>query len=188
MAPKLTKLAKFIRAKTRDAAIPFRMATGYAGTVNRTHPASIVPGLINGTNPVKAYGFPVLYNAADNTVRGVLGTDGAVTKIAGVSVRPYPTQQQQTTNFGAANFGEATPPTSGIIDVLEGGFALVKVGSGTPAKGSAVFVWIAADSGNNKQGGFCAAASGGSTIAITNAVWNGPAGPDGVAELKVFSA
>ena len=34
------------RQKTRDVAFTFRMGAGFAGDVNRTHPASIEPVMI----------------------------------------------------------------------------------------------------------------------------------------------
>ncbi len=67
------------RARTHDVAFTYRMGGGFPGDVNRTHPASILPGLMNATTPVRLYGDPVLVNQADNTVRGFAASDlGAI--------------------------------------------------------------------------------------------------------------
>ena len=178
------------RAVTHDVAFTYRMGAGFAGDVNRTHPASIEPTLLNQTNPPTRYGDPVIVNTADGTVRRLIATDTAVTRIYGVLVRPFPTQQTTSSgNYGAAPLGDAAPPTGVQVvqDTLRLGYILSKV-VGTPTKDGAVFVWIAATSGNNIQGGFQAAASGGNTVAITNARFNGPPDANGVTEVVVSMA
>lgn len=184
----MNKLQK-IRAKTRDVAFTFRMGAGFPGDVNRTHPFSVVPGLQNATGYLDAYGQAVLYDATTGKLRKVVAGDSAITKIDGVSVRAYPTQQTAASLLGApATFGAATPPTAGIIDVLEDGFIMVQlpVGSTAPVKGAAVYVWFAVASGNHIQGGFEAAATGGSTATLTNARFTGGMDANLVAEIQVF--
>ena len=167
-----TKALRVLRGiRTRDAAFTYRMGAGFPGDVNRTHPASILPGLIDAANPPLLYGNPALINPASGGYRQVLGTDTAVTQIDAVVVRPYPVQQ--LSGGPSAAFGVGAPPVSGVADFLEWGFVMVKV-VGTPTKKGAVFVWVAASSGAHVQGGFESVASGANTIAITNAVFNGP--------------
>lgn len=174
------------RAVTCDVAIGYRMGAGYPGDVNRTHPFSVEPGLMDATNPIAAYGNAALINTAANSFRGLIASDTAVTKIAGVLVRPYPTQQQS--GGMSASLGSATPPTSGVVDVLRTGYAMVKVPAGTsPTKGGAVYVWVAASTGSHVQGGFETAASAGNTAAIANAYFNGPADANGNYEIMVFA-
>lgn len=176
------------RARTTDVAFQFRMGAGFPGEVNRVHPFSVVPSLQDATNPVAQYGHAVVYSSANNSARGLVAADTGITKLSGISVRPYPTQQHSASGFGApATFGNAAPPTSGLIDVLEDGFALVKV-VGTPTKRGAVFVWVAASTGNHVQGGFETTASAGNTAAITNAYFTGGADASGIAEIQVFTA
>lgn len=177
-----------VRARTLDVAFTYRMGAGFAGEINRTHPFSAVPSLQDATNPVTRYGNAVVYNSAGNSARNPIAGDTGITKIAGMAVRPYPTQQHSASGFGAqATFGVAAPPTTGIIDVLEMGFGLVPI-VGTPTKNGAVFVWVAANSGNHVQGGFETAASAGNTAAITNAVFTGGVDSTGVGEIKVWMA
>lgn len=183
-------MASLPRARTQDVAFTFRMGAGFAGDVNRTHPASILPANMHTTQPVRSYGHAGLYDSATNTVRGFQAADTALTKVDGVLVRPFPTQQ--TTGGLSSPLGAGTPPTGpAVVDVLEDGYMMVKVdniAAGVPTKGGAVFIWCAVTAGNDIQGGFRCAASAGNTAAVTNAKWNGPADANGIAELVVFKA
>lgn len=176
------------RAMTHDAAFKYRMNAGFPGDVNRTHPASIVPALQDPTTPVRLYGDPVLFDATNNSIKGFVAADTGVTKIKGVLVRPYPTQQQSggmSSSIGAAAPGGART----VQDYIEDGFVLVKcnnAAAGAPTKGGAVFVWCAASAGNDVQGGFTGRASTGNTAAIANAEFTGPADADGIAEIRVW--
>lgn len=178
--------AVITRSRTRDVAFGYRMGAGNAGDINRTHPFDVMPGLMDPTNPIAQYGFPCLAVAAAGTYRGLLAADQAAgAKIHGVLVRPYPTQQVSTSQA----LGSAVPPGGNSpIDIMVTGNIMVKVFAGTPQKRSQAFVWCAASSGNHVLGGFEAAATGGSTIALVNAYFNGPADANGITELKVFEA
>ena len=176
-----------ISARTADAAFTFRMGAGSPGDVNRTHPASIVPGLVDATTPVRLYGDAVLVNTAANSYKGFGAGDTAITVLQGVCVRPYPIQQ--STGGMSSALGTAAAPTSGFIDVIRQGFVMVKIPPGvTVTKNGAVFVWCAATAGNNVQGGFVGAATGGSTAAVTNARFTGPADATGVVEIEIWPA
>lgn len=176
------------RARTRDVAFQFRMGAGFPGDVNRTHPASITPNLMDTTNPVAFYGHPVLINTSANTVRGLIAGDTAVTKIAGILVRPYPTQQ--TSGGMSASLGNAVPPVGpSVCDVLEDGFILAKqndFAGVTVTKGGPVYVWTAASTGAHVQGGFEGQDYTSDAIALTNAYFTGPADASGVVEIQVF--
>jgi hypothetical protein len=175
------------RAKTRDVAFGFRMGAGFPGDVNRTHPASIPPGLMNTTNPVRLYGDPVIIDTATNSYRGAIAGDTAVTKIAGILVRPYPIQQQS--GGMSSTIGAAVPPTSGVVDVLEEGYIIARCNNFAtlqPTKGGAVFMRVAATAGALIQGGLTSAADAANTVQITNARWNGPTDANGVTELQVW--
>lgn len=172
----------YTRVKTNDVAYQFRMGAGFAGDVNRTHPASIEPVLIDASAPPTAYGQAVLIDPTTQGVRPFASGDTAVTIANGVTVRPYPFQQPSTTNYGSIGFGSGTPPTSGVMDILRQGYISAQV-VGSPVKGGAVYVWCAASTGSHVQGGFEAAASAGNTAALANAKFNGPADSTGVAEI-----
>ena len=179
-------MSKKIRAKARDAAFTFRMGAGFAGDVNRTHPASIEPALIDANAPITGYGQPVLVDATTQGVRPFAAADQSNTVAAGygITVRPYPFQQSSATNFGAASFGAATPPTTGITDVLRSGYIMANLAAGgSPVKGGAVYVWAAASSGAHVIGGIEAAYTAGSTTQLLNATFNGSPDASGNVEI-----
>lgn len=182
--------ARASRAVTHDVAFGFRMGAGFPGDVNRTHPFSVDPGLMDPTNPVRLYGDPVLINSTANSYRGFGTGDTAITAIDGVLVRPYPVQQ--TTGGMDAALGAAVPPqTRAAIDVLTDGYIMVKCNNAAvnpPAKGLPVFVRTAATAGALVQGGFHAADDGANAIEVTNAEWNSPADANGIAELRTWKA
>jgi hypothetical protein len=177
------------RARTCDVAIGYRMQAGFPGDINRTHPFSVLPALVNTTTPPAAYGGPVIVNTADSTVRGIASGDGSVTPgaVYGFLVRPYPTQQSSGGMSSAA--GAITPPVSGICDVLRNGYIFAKLPAGaTVTKGGTVYVWAAATSGNNIQGQLVAASSTTNTLTITNASFVGPADANGNVEIEIRPA
>jgi hypothetical protein len=177
--------------RTHDAAFAFRMNTGFPGTVNRTHPASIEPCLIDPNATIAAYGMGVIVDSATQGVRTLVAGDGAVTNLYGIAARPYPVQAASASSYGATTFGSGAPPPSQPLDVLKGGYILVALNNfavNNSVKNGPVYVNISTSTTNHVQGGFEAAANSGcTTIEITNAYsqnyFNGPAGPDGVVEL-----
>lgn len=174
------------RFRTVDTAFTFRMNAGFAGDVNRGHPASIQPCDIDNNSPPTSYGQAVVMDPATQGVRPVGAADGALTTIWGVTVRPYPIQQSTSNqNYGAVPYGGGiAPPLLQPVDVLRGGYIMVPV-VGATLKGGAVFIWFAASGGGHTQGGFEAVATGGSTIALapSNFAWNSPPDSTGIAEL-----
>ncbi len=173
------------RAITRDIAFPYRMGAGFPGTVNRTHPAWIEPVLIDTASPPTAYGQAIVIDPASQGVRPLAAADSALTAIYGITVRPFPMQQASATNYGAAAFGAAAPPSNGALDVLRSGYIMTALGGATPAsKGGLVYVWVAASSGPHVQSGFEAAPTAGSTIALDgNTTFNGAADAASVVEI-----
>lgn len=178
------------RARTCDVAFPFRMGAGFLGDVTRVGAPSptIEPSLQDATNPPNFYGCPVVINAAGTGVRQLLAADTALTAIYGIVVRPFPINQAAATNFGAAAIGGFVVPVIGAVDVLKSGYCLGYLsGTGTPVKGGAVFVWVAASAGSHVQGGFETTATGGSTIPLStanpNIYFNGPGDSSGNVEI-----
>jgi hypothetical protein len=162
------------RHKVVDMADPmafqFRMGAGNIGSVNRYHPATIEPAPINSTTP-PSIGLACVIDATAKTLRLVQAGDTALVDIYGILVRPWPFQQGNSAspNFaGAVGFNTTNPVSAqfGVWDVLRSGYIIVPI-NGTPGKGDAVNVWIAASSGAHIQGGFEQNSTGGSTIPIT---------------------
>lgn len=176
------------RVRTCDVAFSFRMGGGFPGDVNRMHPASILPGLLDAGNPFRAYGEAALFGSASN-YRPVIAGDASTTavNIAGLLVRPYPTQQ--TSGGMNASIGAATPPATGAADFLRAGYMVVKMKAGVAVKkGDPVWIWAIATAGANIQGEYQAAATASSTVPVANARFNGPADASGNVELEVWAA
>lgn len=182
----LFAMAGLRNAYTQDTAFNYRMGVGFPGDVNRDHPASITPGLCNSSvQAPRLYGDAVLVDTATNSYRGLVAGDTAVTVIDGIAVRPYPTQQ--TSGGMTSTFGTAPVNTGQPVDVLEDGYAIVKIPAGqTTTKKGAVYIWVTASSGAHVQGGFETVTSSGNTAGpITNAVFNGPPDANGVTEIRL---
>ncbi len=179
-------MKKVTRMKTRDVAFPYRMGAGFAGDVNRTHPASIEPCLVDVNAPPATFGQAVL---VDPTTQGVRPfTTGDASQIAyGVTVRPYPFQQQSATNYGAASIGNAGSPSVGAIDVLRLGYIMVQINAGqtAPVKNGAVYVRVAATSGTHIIGQFETASDGTNNVLVQNMKFQGGMDASGVAEAYV---
>jgi hypothetical protein len=177
------------RSFTKDVAFGFRMAVGFPGDVNRTHPFSILPGLISATQAVRRYGDPCLYDAA-NGYRGIVAGDqsnATAVAIASAIVRAYPTQQ--SSGGMSASIGAATPPTAGVADFLREGYMMAQLPAGqTVIKGQAVWIWAVATSGAHIQGGFESLASAGNTVPVSNARFTGPPDATGVVEIEIWAA
>jgi hypothetical protein len=174
--------------RTHDAAFTFRMPTGFPGDISRAVQSGIAePCLVDLNAPPTAYGQAVVVDPTTQGVRPIVAGDAALTAIYGVTVRPFPIQQASATNYGAVGLGGVqAPPSSQPIDVLRFGYILVTLQNfavNNSLKGGAVYIWYAASAGNHVQGGFEAAATGGSTLLLADANFNGPAGADGVVEL-----
>lgn len=175
-------VGEVVRAKARDVAYTYRMGAGFPGDVNRAHPFSIEPTLLSTAVPVAAYGLGVVVDPANNRVRGVQPGDTGITRLYGVAVRPFPTQQ--TTGGMNSALGDAPVNTTQPLDVLRFGYFMARV-NGTARKGDPAFLWCAASAGSDVQGGFRTTASAGNTAALTNVFFNGPADASGVAELVI---
>lgn len=172
-------------ARTCDISFTYRMGAGFPGDVNRTHPVSIEACLVDSSAPPTLYGQAVVVDATTQGVRPLVAGDSALTDIYGITVRPFPIQQQSSTNYGASNIGSATPPTTQPMDVCRSGYIMSTLSGSTAAvKGGTVYVWVAASTGSHIQGNFEAAATGGSTIQLpVKTSFNGPADANGIVEI-----
>jgi hypothetical protein len=185
------------------AAFPYRMGAGSPGEVTRIHPGSIRSYMndASGSNPSTYYGQAVLFHGATNTVRAVDHTDDAAlgntsVKIAGITVRPFPTQDSGNGEFfGATGFNTGGPTASGEVDILSlsGGILVTQnqptVGATASALGAPVYVRVT----TGTTAGFTTLPVGGfetvqdpvntNQFVVSGAYWNGPADQFGVAEV-----
>lgn len=172
-------------------AFTYRMGAGFAGDVNRSHPASIEPNINDATNPIIFPGQAGVYNTTAGTFRQIIASDSALTAINGVSVRQFPTQATgpsvSTENWGQADY--STGYTNSIspancLDVLKSGYIMVPV-NGTTAKGGTVYIYYGTTSAPHYQGGF-EAASGSNILGLTTqgqTYYNSAPDANGVCEL-----
>lgn len=191
-----TKAGRFVgRARVTDTitypytTLQYRMAAGFPGDVNRSHPASVIPAVNSATAPVLYPGQGCVVDTATNTIRALAAGDTAVTDLYGITVRSYPTQVSSASAYGSTSFGVGTLPAGQAVDVLRQGYILgqLNASAGVPTKGGAVFIWVAATSGGHTQGGFETAASAGNTLALDTAKYqyNGSADANGVVEISI---
>ena len=166
------------------AAITYRMGAGFAGDVNRSHPVTIEPNLVDTNAPPAIFGQLVLVDSATQGVRPF--TTGDASQAAyGVTVRPYPFQANAASNYGAQSFGNAAAPAQGAIDVCRMGYIMgqVNLGQNPPVKNGAVYVRVAATSGQHVIGQLETASDPGNNVLVTNCTFAGGMDANGVAEV-----
>lgn len=150
----------------------YRMPSGIPGDVSRKSQSTIEAHPITGS--FAAYG---LFGKLDtNGNFAPLGSSD--TAVYGLLVRAYPVQS--TTNAQ----GPATPPTSGIQDVLRRGYMTVSCNAGTAKKNGTVYVRVANAAAGKPIGGIEAVADITNTIALTNAIFMHDADAAGNVEIS----
>ncbi|EAA7538806.1 hypothetical protein ACFDWR_004906 [Salmonella enterica] len=156
--------------------ILYRMSSGIAGAVSRPQDLTVEPQVLDSTKPFAAYG--VGGKIADGKFVPVEAGD-AVTLLAGIFVRPYPTASQpdKVRQIGTGfNF-------SG--DCMKRGYVTVNIGgdASTVTLNAPVFMRVGTPTEASPLGAFLATADGTNTVQITNAFFNGPGDADGNIEL-----
>lgn len=150
-----------------------RVPAGFPGSITREDSKTVLQEIIDSTTPPTAFGGVV--KLVSGKLQPIASGDAA-TVAYGFLARSFPTQS--STNA----FGAATPPTSGIADVLRRGFIAVKLAQGTSAKGGAVFVRVTAAS-QKFVGDIETAADSGNCVQVPGAYFMGPADATGVTEV-----
>jgi hypothetical protein len=187
-------------------AFTYRMGAGSPGEVTRIHPSSIRAFLndASGSNPATYFGQAVLFHGATNTVRAVDHTDdsgkgGSGYSIAGITVRPFPTQSTGSgETYGAEGFNVGGPAASVAVDTLTQGSILVTQNQPNSSAatlstlGGTVYVRVT----TGTAAGFTTLPIGGfesvvdptaaNQLLVNNAYWNGSADQFGVAELTLI--
>ena len=153
----------------------YRMPSGIPGDVSRKNQSTIDSQIFNASLPFASYGIPA--KLASGKVVPFAGGETAA-DLFGFLVRPFPTQSAQE------GLGTATPPTSGVANILRRGWMTVKCNAGTPAAGGTVYVRIAAASGAKVIGGIEAAADSTNTVALTGARFTNAGDANGNVEIE----
>ena len=190
-------------------AFTYRMGAGSPGDVTRMHPSSIRAFLNDASAqaPLSYFGQAALFDGTHNAIRAVNNSadstsGGKTVAIAGITVRPYPTQDNGSASpyYGAVAYGGGGPVAGGITDILAQGSILATQNqpTGTYAAasqlGGAVYVRVVAGTIAGwttamPVGGFESVVdpfSAANQITVANAYWNGPADQFGVAEITLI--
>lgn len=170
-APLYPRSAGFIFTKDAAEAYQFRMRAGFAGSVNRFHPAQIEPVSIDAANPPLLFGVPGVIDAGTHLFRKILAADQALLDVYGITVRPFPAQGLTAPSMGIASpaFGGEGPNGIAKLDVLRQGYIMVLVNNfaaAQPVKGGKVYIWTAATAGAHIQGGWEAVDPAGSGMQL----------------------
>lgn len=161
-------------------ALQYAMPAGIPGTVNRTTEATVQAEILHATLAPTQYGVAVVMDVT-GTIRAPATADLGPA-LVGLYCRPYPTQSSQD------GLGVSTPPTfaqQSIGNVLKRGYMSVLLRGATPAvKGAPANVWTGAAGGGQIPGGITAVApAAGTCVALTGAVFMGPADAGGFTEI-----
>lgn len=185
-----SKKKLLLGAATRDVAYVRRIPAGIPGTPSRgIGLATIEAQLITpfGTTGAPAsYGVAGQIDSVTGQFRIINSTD---TDAYGSLLRVYPTSDGGAAAPLNSGFGPGVPPKSGVCDVMVRGYqsVLLQNAAAQPAKkGGTVYVWFAASNGNHVQGGYEAAATGGSTLALPDKwYFTGGADANGNTEIAI---
>lgn len=158
-------------------AFQYRMPAGFAGDVQRAEVATIETQIIDSSAPPAAFGVPV--KMVGGKIQPINNAADTAASVYGFNVRAYPIQGN-----GTDPLGTATPPTSGVTDILKRGYIIANLGGTTDAaKNGTVYVRVANASAGKPIGGVEAAADSTNTVALTNAYFTGPKDAYGVVEI-----
>lgn len=155
----------------------YRMPAGIPGDVTRPSNSTTEPQQIDSGTPPTKYG--VFVKLVSGKVQPVASGD-AGSVVYGLLQRPYPT------NAANEALGTATPPTSGLCDVMVRGYMTVKLALGTAAKGGAVYV-VTTAGGTVVVGDIVTSttpAGGGTAVAVADCIFMGAADASGNVEIR----
>ena len=155
-----------------------RMPSGFPGMINRQDQCTIQPEVIDASYP------PVLYGLFVKMVTGKIRTiasGDAATDIRGLIARPYPVQETSTP--GGVLGDSPVPNTALPCDILKRGYMVVRLITGTAAKGGQVYVCTVAG-GANVVGDIGDSTMGGTATAVANCYFMGAADSNGNVEIS----
>lgn len=154
-----------------------RMPSGFIGQVTRDDSKTIVSEIIDATTPPTAYGSFV--KLVSGKLQPIASGDAA-SVVLGLLVQPFPVQ---ASGVVSALDTAATPPASGLADVMRRGYLAVKLAQGTAAKKGQVYVRVTADTGK-AVGDIETAADSAKCVAVTGCFFTGAADANGVVEVE----
>lgn len=157
------------------------MPHGFAGCYARQPDMIVETRPAGGETPIP-FGTPLVYDSTKPAVvaAGAGFTAATFAGVAGFEIKSALTYLDQQAGQYAP--GEA-------VSVFQRGSINVKCYDGTPALGGTVYVRTKTSGTytTGVVGGFSATDESGSTVALTNCQWGGPADANGVAELVILT-
>jgi len=149
-------------------AITFRMLYAIPGDLAQGAGRANVKAEVYGSTAFLSYGVPCTISSG--TVIPINSNLGSTANsVYGWLVRPFPLQEFSSPSSTLNTTLSATPPTSGIANIMTEGYIGVYVQSGASSvvEGGSVYVYYSATSGAHIIGGVEGTSSG-SNFAITN--------------------
>lgn len=145
----------------------YNAPAGVPGDITRVDETNTEPAMLvaaSGPTFAQAFGIPLKYVAGG--VQQFNGGAEVPGDFAGVLVRSAPSQSGNL-NSG---FDNTVPNPEQVQDMAVRGYVSVKCVRGTPARGTKVFVQIAAN-GGVAVGDWCATDDGANAIELDNVTW-----------------
>ena len=157
------------------------MPHGFAGCYARQPDMIVETRPAGGETPIP-FGTPLVYDTTKPAVvaAGASFTAAAFAGVAGCEIKSALTYLDQQ----ACQYAPGEP-----VSVFQRGSINVKCYDGTPALGGTVYIRTKTSSTytTGVVGGFSATNESGSTVALTNCQWGGPADANGIAELVILT-
>ena len=159
------------------------MPHGFAGCYARQPDMIVETRPAGGSTPI-LFGTALKYGTKVGDITPVIpmGAGSTAAQFAGVAGFEIKSAVAWPTQDGQYAVGEP-------VSVFQRGSIYVKCYDGTPALGGTVYIRTKTSSTytTGVVGGFSATNESGSTVALTNCQWGGPADANGIAELVILT-
>lgn len=161
-----------------------RMPVGVPGALTRPDLCAVESQIMDGDNPVTAFGAPVKIGPNGNIQP--LAAGDAAADVYGFLTRPWPSLSGGLSADLSQGFADGAPWPRALCAVMTRGYMTVHCAEGAPAKNGQVYARVAPGAGNKPVGQIEAAAVDNETVAVDNCIFMGPADADGVTEIRFW--
>ena len=159
----------------------YRAPTGVPGDVTRTDETNVEPAMLVAASSVYAQAFGIPMKYVTGGIQQFNGGAETPASFAGVLIREVPSIAGSI----AQGFNDSIPNPLQVQGLAVRGYVSVICLTGTPARGGAVYVQIAAQSGR-PVGSFHTTDDGADAILLDNVTWaTDGKDADNVAELRI---
>ena len=159
----------------------YQAPTGVAGDITRTDETNVEPAKLIAASGVYAQAFGIPMKYATGGIQQFNGGAETPASFAGILIREVPS----ISGNSLAGFDTNIPNPDQIAGLAVRGYVSVLCSSGTPARGGAVYVQIAAQTGR-AVGSFHTTDDGADAILLDNVTWaTDGKDADGNAEIRI---